>query len=82
MLLFPGAFVPVTMEGRIAVDGVLASCYASYPHDLAHWVITPMKLFPKLMEWIFGDYSGFPGYVMLSEELGKWLLPRGKLQEY
>ena len=31
-----GAYTPVTVEGNIAVDGVLASCYAFADHDLAH----------------------------------------------
>ena len=70
------------MEGNIVADSVLASCYASYPHDLAHLVIRPLKMFPEIMEWIFGDNSGHPGYVMLSEELGKWMLPGRKLQDY
>ena len=30
---FLGVFVPVTMEGNIMVDGVLAFCYASADHD-------------------------------------------------
>ena len=72
----------LTLEGNIAAAGMLAACQASYPRDLAHLVIKPMKMFPDIMEWIFGDHNGFPGYVMLSEELGKWMLPGGKLQDY
>ena len=41
-IVFLGAFVPLTMKGNIVVDGVLASCYASFDHDLAHFVMTPM----------------------------------------
>ena len=32
---FPGAYVPLTVEGKIIVDGVLASCYA----DLSGFVL-------------------------------------------
>ena len=28
-----GAYVPLTMEGKIVVEGVLASCYASIHHE-------------------------------------------------
>ena len=41
------------MEGRIIVDRVLASCYADFPHDLAHTVMTPMQRFAAAMEYIF-----------------------------
>ena len=27
--LYPGTYVPLTLEGRILVDSVLASCYGS-----------------------------------------------------
>ena len=43
------------MEGNIVVDGVLASCYASCHHDLNHIGALPIQLFPKIMEWIFGE---------------------------
>ena len=47
-VIIPGAFTPVTMEGNIVVDGVLASCYAFADHDLAHIGITPMRWFPDI----------------------------------
>ena len=43
------------MEGSIVVDSVLASCYPSAHHDLAHIALTPIRWFPKIFEWIFGD---------------------------
>ena len=33
-----GAYVPLTEDGNILVDGVLASCYASFDHGLAHLI--------------------------------------------
>ena len=37
----------MTMEGNIIVDGVLASCYVSPDHDLAHIAMTPCDGFQK-----------------------------------
>ena len=63
------------MEGKIIVDGVLASCHAGSNHDLAHVAMIPMQRFSKFMEWIFGDDTGFPVYVSIVRELGLMMLP-------
>ena len=65
------------MEGRIVVDGVLASCYASTYHDLAYIGMVALQSFPKVMEWIFGDDTGFQVYVSSAMKLGKLMLPDG-----
>ena len=70
-----GAFTPVIMEGNIFVDGVLASCYASYDHTLAHSAMTPIRWFPRITEWIFGRESESLVFANISKNLGKWLLP-------
>ena len=69
---FLGAYVPLTGEGNIIVDGVLASCYPSSDHDLAHLVMTPMQWFPTLIEWILGQKKGIQGFVNIVETLGKY----------
>ena len=66
------------MEGNIVVDGVVASCYASSDHDLAHFAMTPIRSFPKIMELIFGEDRGNSVYTKTAESLGKWLLPFGE----
>ena len=70
-----GAYLPLVMEGNIMVDGVLASCYASVDHDLAHLIMTPMQKFSESMEWIFGEDAGLPVFVNTAMELGTLLLP-------
>ena len=74
-MLVVGAFVPITKEGNIMVNGVLASCYASFDHDLAHTMITPMQWFPEIIEWMFGDENGSIGFAEVTKQLGRWILP-------
>ena len=63
------------MEGNIVVDGVLASCYPSAFHDLAHIAMTPAQWFPNVMEWVFGESNGFSVFVAIIEHVAKWVLP-------
>ena len=63
------------MEGNIVVDGVLASCYDSFDHDLAHIVLTPMQWLPDIMGWIFGKEKGSSSYVEIVKDFGKWMVP-------
>ena len=65
------------MEGNIIVDDVLASCYASVDHDLAHSIMTPIQRLSEIMKWIFGDDAGFPVFVNNVREMGLFLLPDG-----
>ena len=60
------------MEGNIIVDGVLASCYPSGDHDVAHFGMAPIRLFPDMIKDIFGEDNGVYVY---ANELGKYLLP-------
>ena len=76
-ILFAGAFVPVTMEGNIVVNEVLASCYASVDHDLAHIGMTLIRWFPKLIELVFGKDNGLAIYASTTEEMAKWLFLAG-----
>ena len=71
----PGAFVPLTTEGNILVDDVLASCYASFHHDLAHIAMTPIQWFPEIIQWIFGDEVGPSAFVKTTKYIGSLILP-------
>lgn len=45
MIKLTGMVAPVTMEGNIIVDGVLASCYAMInDHEIAHMAFAPLRL--------------------------------------
>ena len=77
MQTFPGAYVPLTSEGNIIVDGVLASCYAHSPdHNLAHFGMTPLRCFPDIMQCIFGEDIEFPVYVKIIYDLGNCMMPQ------
>ena len=80
MLIFSsGAYVPLTEDGNIVVDGVLASCYASFNHDLAHFLMIPIQWYPDMMERIFGVNNGSPEYVNIAKGLGRCVLPNAFL---
>ena len=75
VIAFSGACVPLTRGGNIIVDGVLASCYASVDHDLAHFVMTPIQWFPEIMQWIFGEVNGSSAFAQIADAWAKWVLP-------
>ena len=71
-----GAYSPLVTEGKVLVDGVLASCYASFPdHDMAHLTMAPMRWFPKVMHLIFGEDTEVPVYVKVTEYFGRSISP-------
>ena len=63
------------MEGNIVVDGVLASCYAGFDHDAEHFGMAPLRWFPEMTEWMFGEDKGFHVYVQTLMEILSWILP-------
>ena len=74
--IISGAYVPLTTDGNIMVNGILASCYAEFHHDLAHIVMTPMQRFPELLQWLFGENTGIPVFVTTAKVLGFLLWPQ------
>ena len=62
------------MEGKVIVDGMLASCYADIVnHDVAHLTMIPMQRFTELMNWIFGDDNGFPIFASTTRDMGTFM---------
>ena len=65
------------MEGNILVDGVLASCYASVNHDLAHVGMKPLLWFPSIMELLLGEEkSAQHTYAAILEHVGRMMSPK------
>ena len=44
-----GIWAPLTMEGTLLVDGLLASCYASFSHAVSDLALAPVKMFPRML---------------------------------
>ena len=65
----------MTMEGDIVVDGVLASCYASAHHDVAHIALTPLRWFPRITKGLMGEDGGFAVYARMAELFAGLFLP-------
>ena len=72
-------FAPLTSEGNIVVDGVLASCYASFDHDLEKIAMTPLQWLPGMIEWIFGWDNDIPGYIKATISVGTYVMPNNYL---
>ena len=79
--LYLGAFVPLTIEGNIVVDEVLASCYASGDHDIVHIILALVRYFPELIMWMFGEENGFSSHIKVIHHFHKWIMPNNHLYE-
>ncbi|XP_037613334.1 sonic hedgehog protein A [Sebastes umbrosus] len=75
-----GSFAPVTVQGTVVVDQVLASCYAVIEdHDLAHWSLAPIRLTHWVSSLLFTSQpaqsnDGVHWYSKMLYQLGTWLL--------
>ena len=70
---FSGAYVPLTKEDDIMVDGVLASCYPSVNNDFSQIAITPMKWIRDAVGWIFWKENGLQGLAIIAENVSKMI---------
>ncbi|KAM8823089.1 sonic hedgehog protein isoform 2-T2 [Spinachia spinachia] len=77
-----GSFAPVTAQGTVVVDQVLASCYAVIEdHELAHWALGPVRLAHWVSSWLLrpqpragAQSDGVHWYSKMLYQLGTWLL--------
>ncbi|CAN9506349.1 unnamed protein product [Ophioblennius macclurei] len=77
-----GSYAPVTVQGTVVVDQVLASCYAVIEdHDLAHWALAPVRFAHWVSSLLFtsqrhasAQNDGVHWYSKILYQLGTWLL--------
>uniref|UniRef100_A0A147AUC3 Hedgehog protein n=1 Tax=Fundulus heteroclitus TaxID=8078 RepID=A0A147AUC3_FUNHE len=77
-----GSYAPVTAQGTVVVDQVLASCYAVIEdHQLAHWALAPVRIAHWVSTSLFSSgprvsphNEGVHWYSKLLYQLGTWLL--------
>ena len=71
-VLEQGYYSPLTATGDLFVDQLLSSCYASYPHDLAHAALYPARTWPRLLleDEESLEENGTRGYVRIIKKLG------------
>ncbi|MEQ2180323.1 hypothetical protein GOODEAATRI_000202 [Goodea atripinnis] len=75
-----GAFAPLTRQGTIVVDGVMASCYAVVDqHGLAHWAFAPLRLMYSWTGSTGGHSDGMHWYSWVLHWLGRTVLDSGRL---
>lgn len=75
-----GAFAPLTRQGTLVVDGVVASCYAVVQqHSLAHWAFSPLRLIHSWTGSTGSHGDGIHWYSQLLHWLGRMLLDSGRL---
>lgn len=74
-----GAFAPLTQQGTLVVDGVVASCYAVVDqHSLAHWAFSPLRLIHSWTGSTGSHSDGIHWYSRLLHWLGTMLLDSGR----
>lgn len=78
-----GAWAPLTTSGTLLVDGFLASCYASFPHDYSELAFAPVKMFPKFLldDQYSQDKDGVREVVKMIKKAGETLGLRRKVED-
>ncbi|KAM6946096.1 indian hedgehog B protein-like [Aplochiton taeniatus] len=73
-----GLYAPLTQQGTIVVDGVVASCYAAVDLPaLAHWALAPLRLVYALIGPPEPQAHGLHWYPWVLQRIGRVLLDPG-----
>lgn len=78
-----GIYAPITVEGSIITDGVLASCFSQmeshFLHKLAHdFYILLYYNFGRLMNSIYDPIQHLPVYIDTLHQVSRYILPFAK----
>ena len=70
-----GAYAPLTAEGTVIVDGIVASCYAYVPsHYASHIAVWPYRMWKSYID-SSADTSAMPAYIQFLETFALPLIP-------
>ncbi|CAG7724461.1 unnamed protein product [Allacma fusca] len=59
-----GVYAPLTKQGNVIVDGILASCYAVInDQSLAHWAFSPIRFVVNLYEGVGHAWRQFSHFI-------------------
>ena len=52
-MVLQGVYSPLTYQGNLIVDNILASCYSDFDsHELQHFAFSPFRLMHRIMEFL------------------------------
>ena len=67
--LSTGVYAPLTKQGNVVVDGILASCYAVIDdQDLAHLAFSPVRFVVNMYEGIGHAWKKFSQFITFRDE--------------
>ncbi|XP_021928803.1 sonic hedgehog protein isoform X1 [Zootermopsis nevadensis] len=92
-ILKRGVYAPLTREGTVVVDGIVASCYAVVDsQSIAHWSYAPFRLYKSFLSLISKNVSsarsvsqapiGVHWYANILYTVAQYILPNRMLHSF
>lgn len=92
-ILKRGVYAPLTREGTVVVDGIVASCYAVVDsQSIAHWSYAPFRLYTSFLSLISKNVSsarsvsqapiGVHWYANILYTVAQYILPNRMLHSF